>query len=206
MAVGEPLSKFDYARQVAAALAFVALAEMDRVACTVFADRVVAQFPVSRGKSQLLTFMRFLEQLQPVGADTQLEVATRAITQHHSTRGVAILISDFFDPRGYQRALERLRHHQYEVYLLQVFDPQEADPPLSGDWELLDVETGRPRKVTIRERDRKRYRTAFANFLASLQHDARQHGLNYLGTNTHVPYDELILKMMRSGGWLAGGT
>jgi uncharacterized protein (DUF58 family) len=204
MAIGEPLSKFDYARQVAAALAFVALAEMDRIACTVFADKVLAQFPVTRGKAQLLSLMRFLEELQTVGVDTQLDVAARTIAQRQGTRGVAIVISDFFDPHGFQPALDRLRHHQYEVFLLQVFDPTEADPPMLGDWELVDIETGQPRKVTIRPRDRQRYRDAFAKYLASLQRYARQHGLAYLGTDTHVPYDELMLRMMRQADWMRG--
>lgn len=204
MAVGQPLSKFDYARQVTAALAFVALAEMDRVSCTVFADQVLAQFPLTRGKSQLLPLMRFLEQLTTVGVDTHLDVAARTIAQRQGTRGVAIVISDFFDPHGFQPALDRLRHHQYEIFLLQVFDPTEADPPMLGDWELLDIETGLPRKVTIRQRDRERYRQAFAQFLASLQQYAHQHGLAYLGTDTHVAYDELLLRMMRGADWMRG--
>src|SRR5438876_8472909 len=48
MAFGDP-PKFDFARQVAAALAYIALADLDRVAITAFADDVHADLPLTRG-------------------------------------------------------------------------------------------------------------------------------------------------------------
>src|SRR3954469_5617712 len=49
MAFGDP-PKFDFARQGPAALAYIALADLDRISVTAFADDVVADFPLTRGK------------------------------------------------------------------------------------------------------------------------------------------------------------
>jgi uncharacterized protein (DUF58 family) len=204
MAVGQTPSKFDYARRVAACLAYVALAQLERVSLSAFAERPVASFPVTRGKHQILRLLRFLEGLQCSGQQTCLDAAAADLTQRDRTGGLAVLISDFFDPRGFQRALDRLRHHQFEVYLVHVYDPCEAEPAFRGDRELVDIETGQRRLVTIRQRDVRRYREAFQQFLDSLQAYARHHGMGYLRVTTQVPYDELMLKMMRQAGWLAG--
>ncbi len=60
--------KFDYARQVAAALAYIALADLDRVAVVAFAGDIVADFPLTRGKARILSLLKFLEGLEPQGS------------------------------------------------------------------------------------------------------------------------------------------
>src|SRR5262245_5254467 len=57
MNFGTP-SKFDYARKVTAALAYIALADLDRVAVTAFADDIMGDFPLMRGKGQILALLR----------------------------------------------------------------------------------------------------------------------------------------------------
>src|SRR4051795_848463 len=71
MAFGTP-AKFDLARQLAAALAYIALADLDRVAVVAFAGEVVANFPLTRGKARILSLLKFLEGLTTQGARTDL--------------------------------------------------------------------------------------------------------------------------------------
>src|SRR3989440_11480743 len=66
MAFGSP-PKFDFARQVTAALAYIALADLDRVAVVAFADDIVADFPLTRGKARILSLLKFMEDLKPQG-------------------------------------------------------------------------------------------------------------------------------------------
>src|SRR5438067_6165605 len=72
MAFGSP-PKFDFARRVAAALAYIALADLDRVAVVAFADDIVDDFPLTRGKGSILALLKFLENLPAQGSDTNLE-------------------------------------------------------------------------------------------------------------------------------------
>src|SRR5579872_2669433 len=71
MAFGAP-PKFDFARQVAAALAYIALADLDRIAVVGFANDILADFPLTRGKGRILALLKFLEALTPSGEDTCL--------------------------------------------------------------------------------------------------------------------------------------
>lgn len=199
MLAGDP-DKFDYARQIVAALAYIALADLDRVSVVAFADKIVDVFPLTRGKQRILTLLQFLENLDVVGEDTDL---TRVVTDfiHRGQRtGLAVVVSDLFDPNGYQRGLELLRHRRYEPNVVQVHDAAEANPKVLGDLELIDQETGRVHNVTISESMLRRYRRTFADFLDSVKRYCTGHGLSCTISPTAVPFDQLVLRMMRESG------
>jgi uncharacterized protein (DUF58 family) len=201
MAFGDPI-KFDYARQVAAALGYIALADLDRVAVIAFAGDIVADFPLTRGKGRILTMLKFLEGLQPQGSVTDLSRVVKNFVHRGQRRGLAIVLSDLFDPKGYQAGLDLLRHHRYEPHVVQICDPREANPAIKGDVELLDVETDTIRKVTITERNLRQYRKIFADFLESVRTYCNTYGIGGTLASTEIPFDELLLRMMRAAGAL----
>jgi uncharacterized protein (DUF58 family) len=202
MAFGDPI-KFDYARQVAAALGYIALAELDRVAVVAFAGDIVADFPLTRGKGRILTMLKFLEGLPPQGTVTDLTRVVKNFVHRGQRRGLAIVLSDLFDPKGYQGGLDLLRHHRYEPHVVQICDPSEANPGIKGDVELLDVESDTIRKVTITERNLRQYRRIFAAFLESVRNYCNTYGIGGTLASTEIPFDELLLRMMRAAGALA---
>lgn len=201
MDFGAP-SKFDYARQVAAALAYIALADLDRVAVVAFAGEIVADFPLTRGKGRILSLLKFLEGLEVRDGQTNLARAAENFIHRSQRRGLAVVISDLFDPLGYQRGLDVLRHHRYEPHVVQVFDRREADPGLKGDVELLDVESQAIEKVTVTERNLRQYRQIFDAFLESVRKYCSTYGVGGTRSTTDIPFDELILRMMREAGAL----
>jgi uncharacterized protein (DUF58 family) len=204
MAVGTP-QKFDYARRVAAALAYIALADLDRVALIAFAGDIVAELPLTRGKARILALLKFLEQIETQGTLTDLARVARSFIHRNQgrRRGLAIVVSDLFDPNGFAGGLDLLRHHRYEPHVVQVYDRVEADPALKGDLELLDIETGSIEKVTVTERNLRQYREIFGAYLESVHRYGSNYGISVNRTTTDVPFDELILKMMRAAGAVA---
>jgi uncharacterized protein (DUF58 family) len=201
MTYGEPV-KFDYARQVAAALGYIALADLDRVAVVAFAGDIVADFPLTRGKARVLSLLKFLEGLEAQGSVTDLARVARNFVHRGQRRGLAVVISDLFDPAGYERGLDILRHHRHEPYLVQPFDRREAEPQVKGDVELVDIESGAIRKVTITERNLRQYRRIFDDFEESVRRYCNTYGIGGTRTTTDVPFDELLLRMMRATGAL----
>jgi uncharacterized protein (DUF58 family) len=199
MAFGKP-PKFDFARQVTAALGYIALADLDRIAVIAFAGDIVADFPLARGKARILSLMKFLEDLQPQGTVTDLARVATGFVHRNQRRGLALVISDLYDPAGFERGLDILRHRRYEPHVVQIYDRQEADPQLLGDVELYDVETETGQKVTVSERSLRRYKQIFQEFQELLQRYCRTYGLGCTRTSTEIPFDELILKMMRVAG------
>jgi uncharacterized protein (DUF58 family) len=199
MALGSP-PKFDHARRLAAALAYIALDNLDRIAVTAFGGALASEFPLTRGKGRILTLLDFLTELRADEAATDLLRACSRFVQRGPRRGLVVLLSDLYDPAGFNAGLDCLRHHHFEIHVVQVYDPREADPALRGDLELRDVESGTIRKVTVTEASLRQYRQLFANFQGRLRDYCRTYSLSYTPASTQVPYDELLLGMMRAAG------
>src|SRR3954468_17706919 len=200
MAFGDP-PKFDFARRVAAALAYIALADLDRIAVTAFADDILADFPLTRGKGRILALLKFLEGLTARGEDTTLERVATGFVHRDQRRGLVVIVSDLYDPTGFERGLDLLRHRKYEPHIIQIYDKYEKEPAdLLGDVEMWDVESGNSRKVTVTERNLRQYRQLFDEFQEQVQGYCNRHGLGCTRTSTEIPFDKLILRMMRQAG------
>ncbi|MCO6045538.1 DUF58 domain-containing protein [Aeoliella sp. ICT_H6.2] len=192
--------KFDYARRIAAALAYIALADMDRVSIYAYADEVKDILPITRGKDRILSVLRFLERLEPSGESTRLKHVASALVQRAQRTGLAIVISDLYDQQGFRDGVDLLRYRRFEPHLIQLHTVEEANPTWLGDLELRDIETGDTRKVTISERKLKQYREVFAEFLHSIDAYCRTYSLSCTRSTIDLPFDELILRMMRAAG------
>ena len=192
--------KFDYARQVAAALAYIALADLDRVSVVAFADKIYDYFPLIRGKQHVLSLLRFLESLRTVGETTDLRSSVNEFLHGKHRTGLVVLVSDFYDPSGFQAAVDTLRYRKFEPNLIQIHDSSETSPRLLGDLQLVDIETGFARDVTISESVLRRYKQIIGEFLESLRKYCLGNGFGCTVSPTSVPFDELILRMMREAG------
>ena len=200
MAFGDP-PKFDLARRVAAALAYIALADLDRIAVTAFADDIIDDFPLTRGKGRILSLLKFLENLPASGEDTNLERVATGFVHRDQRRGLVVIVSDLYDPNGFERGLDLLRHRRYEPHVVQMYDKYEKEPSdILGDVEMWDVESGTSRKVTVTEKNLRQYRQLFEEFQQSVQSYCNRHSLGCTRTSTDVAFDELILRMMRQAG------
>ena len=80
-----------------------------------------------------------------------LPARLRPLSPARAARGPVVVLSDLYDPRGFEPGLELLRYHGYEPRLVQIQALQEMEPGLAGDVELFDVETQAVRRVTITE-------------------------------------------------------
>jgi uncharacterized protein (DUF58 family) len=197
MGFGDP-PKFDLARQLTAALAYIALADLDRIAVVAYANDIISEFPVTRGKARILALMKYLESLSTVGTDTNLSKAVQGLLHRGTRNGLVVVLSDLFDQNGFARGFDQLRSRRFEAHVLQLHDPKEADPKLLGDAELEDVENGSIRMVTINERMLRRYKQLFTDHQTSVRDYCRRYGLSCTQSPSIVPFDELVMTMMRS--------
>ncbi len=200
MGFGSP-PKFDLARQLTAALSYIALADLDRIAVIAFASDIVADFPLASGKGRILSLLKFLEGLQPQGEDTDLARVVTGFIHREQRRGLAIIVSDLYDPNGFERGLDLLRHRKYEPHVVQLYDRREQDPQgMLGDIEMIDVENGESRKVTVTERNLRQYRKLFDDFQDRVQGYCNRYALGCTRTPAEIAFDDLVLKMMRMAG------
>lgn len=192
--------KFDYARKVAAALAYIALADLDRVSILAYADNVKDVLPLTRGKDRILSVLRFLENLETTGTGTRIAAVATSLVHRAQRSGLVVVLSDLYDQQGFRQGIDLLRYRRFEPHLIQLHTVDEANPTWLGDIELEDVETGKRRKLTITERKLRQYKKQFDEFLASIDNYCRMYSLSCTRTTTDVPFDELILRMMRAAG------
>src|SRR6476619_1429686 len=120
--------KLDYAERICAALAYIGLAKLDRVSIVPFGGGGAGErLPPSRGKGQIFKVFQFLSALEP-GGPTELSRALESFVHQTKLRWLAVVVSDCYDPAGYEEGLNLLRYQRFEPTLLQVWSAAEARP------------------------------------------------------------------------------
>ena len=196
------VSKLDLARQIAGALAYVGLANLDRVNVHYFSENLGADLGLGRGKSHFHRALQYLERPPAAAGQTNLARSLRAFGQKTKRRGLALILSDFFDPQGYEEALSYLLYQRFEVQLVQVLDLAELHPRLRGDLRLTDTETGQVHEVTANEGLLRAYEREVAAFLDGLDKFCRQRQIGYRRATTDVGFEDFVLRTLRDGGGL----
>jgi uncharacterized protein (DUF58 family) len=196
-------SKYLYARKLAAALGYIALRSLDRLAVYGLADRLDSMLEVCRGSAKTLAFLRALDAAQTFGGDTNFTACARIFQARHRRRGLVVVISDFLFPEGFEEGLRYLQYHNHEVFCLQVQDDNDTRCPWKGDVELECVETFRRKRVTISPREARRYEEAVAEWNQALRDCCARTGIGLASTSTEPPFESVIQDLLRRGGLVA---
>lgn len=198
MSVGSP-SKLLQARRIAAALSYVSLLGMDRVAIAGIGTGIRYSLPPKRGRAAARDVFGFLEEMEPEGG-TSLEEAARRFTLQMPRSGLVVVLSDFLDKAGYEGALKRLQHKRCEVFAVQVLADEELHPELSGDLRLVDMEDGAVAEVTITPRLLSRYSALMEAYCTEIKAFCTRRGIGYLRTVTSEPFEETVLRSLKTAG------
>jgi uncharacterized protein (DUF58 family) len=197
---GGPAHKLTYACRAAGALGYIALAGLDRVTAAGVSDDVGQSFAPHRGRGQSFAFFNFLANLPPAGG-TDLSQALRRYAVHARQPGPLLLFSDLFDPT-WQEGLMALLSRRFEITLIHLLAPDEADPPLTGDLRLLDAETGQSVELTADYEALARYKAGLAAWQAEIRHWCAGRTVAYVSLTTATPFEEFIFAFLRRRGIL----
>jgi len=187
-----PPMKMDYARYIAASLFYLAIRnQRDAAGLIVFDDEVREYIRPSTRPGQLARLFAGLEGAEP-RARTDFVKPLLHFQNFLHRRGIAILISDFFeDPETIVRAIAPLRFHGHEVVLFHVLDPQEIRPVMKGSSILVDLETERKIEV-IPEYVKTTYRAKVDAHIEDLRLRTRAAGMDYQLLVTNQPLDSAL--------------
>lgn len=192
-------SKLDAACRVCASLAYIGLTNLDRVNIHWFGTSLGDDLGLSRGRSHFHKVLEFLRRAPVLEGETRLLSSCRAFAHRMKRRGLVFVISDLFDPAGYEEALDLLRYHQFQINVIHVLDPAEIAPSARGDLRLIESETGAHFEVTADEALLRRYSIAMTDFLNSLTSYCLRRNIGYAQAPTTVPFEELVLRVLRDG-------
>jgi uncharacterized protein (DUF58 family) len=200
MAFGDG-EKLRQAKRLAAALAYVGLANLDRVTIVSATDEISGRMPETRGKARIFRIFRFLSQLEGSG-HTDLEDSLKTFVAQHKRKGLAVLLSDLYDAKGFEKGINVLRYNKFEPFVLHIVDRSERNPELRGDVRVYDCETGNEREVTVTQKVLEKYAAAYDNYIEDIRRFCTKKQVSYFRADVDVPFDDLILRVFRRGGFL----
>jgi len=201
MNFGEP-NKFDQARRIVAALAYIGLANMDSASVVPFGEELRPGRERLRGRGQIFRLLEYLAALKPSG-NTDLSKAIPIFVSRVRRPSLVVILSDFYGLDKARAAIDRLRFFKHQIHVIQIASPWELDPPIRGELRLIDVESRTHEDLTITDTMLRKYKKAFAQLSADLRRYSMRYSIGYDRVNTAVPFDQFIRDMLHHGGLVA---
>ena len=178
MNFGEP-TKLRAASEIAGAIGYIGLSNFDRVGVASFDQNLRSWFPPTRGRGATGQMFRFLEK-QNASGSADLSTSMKRVASMARRSGIAIVISDFLLPDGYEAGLKTLAARGFEVTAIQILSRQELEPDLVGDLKLVDAEDGSIREISVSGALLKSYKKNQENYCTDLRAFCLRYGMNYL--------------------------
>lgn len=198
MEFGEP-TKLQYAKQIAAALAYIGLVNMDRVNLGGLSDTYLPGPHTLRGRKTMPRVLEFLDDLEPT-SQGNLTAAIKSFCVRAGSRGIVVLLTDFLDKTGFEEPLKMLVARKMECYVVQILSPEEIDPGLQGDLKLVDVEDDDLAEISVTPALIQRYKKNLAAYQSAISTYCRQRGIQFMTSSTQEPFDKLVLSQLRQRG------
>jgi uncharacterized protein (DUF58 family) len=189
--------KSDYARTMAATLAYFLAQQGDATGLMTFDESVREYLPARHRPGHLRHLMLALE--RPVaGVSTDLAAPLRRVAELVRKRGMVVLISDLLAPAAELAApLALLTAARHEVIVLQVLDPAELTFDFPEPARFLDVETGQDLFIDP-ALARKSYREQFDAHLAAIKATCQQLGITHIQLSTAQPLELALFDFLRA--------
>ena len=185
------------AQRLAGAIAYVALASLDRVRLTVFAGGPTSGGAPTRGRHSAQGLFARIQSF-PTGGPTDYSRLVSPISRQRP--GMTVLITDGLGPSPIEPAITALQLARQEGAVLQLLAPQEITPDWTGDARLKDAETGIEREFTATPATQAAYRTALARRTDEIEKLSRRRGLRFVRLTTDQPVEDMVQRTLRRVG------
>ena len=188
-------TKIEYARQIAASMAYLAAQQGDAVGLTCVAEKIVNNIPPRRSAAHLKVILDTLENAKPAG-DTQLPLILNELAETVRQRALVIIISDFFvDPAVLKGCFEHLRFRKHDVAAFHLLDPLELEFAFQRPVRFTDMEGGQPLFVEPTEIV-DRYHRALNTYLTDLQRIVLETSIDYHRVITSESYEHPMMRFL----------
>ena len=194
-----PISKGEYGKYLAAALAYLMHRQRDAVGLIAFDDAVVHRVAPSARAGHLKTVLLALERL-PVGRRTDVAKPLGDLARVLAKRGLVVVISDLLDDPA--RVIEGLRHFRQrgtDVIVFHLLDAEELRFSFVDAARFRDVETAAEvfaDPAAVRER----YLERIGQFVATYKRELGGAGIDYHLLDTSQPLDLALMAYLSARG------
>ncbi len=190
-ASGETDTKIQYARRLAASLAYLLVRQGDAAGLSVCNEKIHLEIPPSRSASQLQHIFDNLSKVEPTG-ETGLTEALHIIAEKIKQRALVVILSDFFtDPEELGEAFQHLRYRKHDIALFHLLDRQELDFAFDRPHRFVDLEDN---STLVAEPNliAEEYNAALNDYLVSLEGKANDAQADYRRIVTDQDYEEVL--------------
>jgi hypothetical protein len=197
MGTGNPPKDIS-AKKIAAAVSYIGLSHFDKISIMAFTNKIIDMRTPIKGKKKYPQVLNFLLSLQ--SRDTT-DVNT-CLTEYASVSknpGIVIVMSDLFDPKGYEDGLKALTYRNFDINLVQILDHEEIFWSKTGNLLLKDIETGEKKVTFLDQALLKRYRKKVETFLATIQSYCSNYGIHYYLYDTRIPFEDFLIDYVTKG-------
>ena len=186
------ISKLEYAKVLAASLAYIMLKQQDAVGLATFSEQPDNYIIPKSYKTHLNNLFLTLDKTGAVGKTKTSDCLNR-LSEKIKKRGLVVLISDFFDdPDKILNSLKMFKYKKNEVIIFQILDPAERNFDFNSESKFIDLETGR--KISTQPHQIKlAYQNVFEEYLSKLKTECLSNGIEYNLVTTDSSFDKSIL-------------
>lgn len=185
------VSKLEYAKFLAASLAYLIIQQRDSVGLAVFDDRLRNYIEPKSTQNIIHNIAEELEKVAPVPR-TDVASLLHEFAQRITRRGFVILFSDLFDHvNDFIAGLDHLRFRGHNVVVFHTLDPYELDFPFEGSLRFEGLEA-EPEIITQPRRVRAAYMEELGRFLRQIREACERSHVDYVLTDTSRPVSEVL--------------
>lgn len=190
------LSKLDYAKHLAAAMAYMFVKQGDGAGLVTF-DNTTRGF--IRSGSRPSQVRRILEELHttPAGDDTDVGSVLHHVAERIPKRGLVVLISDLFDdPEKIVEALHHFDFRQHELIVFHLLAEEELTFPFKSFQRFKDLEGVEPMLRIDPQAVRAAYLEKLRAFVKHIDSVCGKMRADYVPVNTKTPLRDTLLRYL----------
>jgi uncharacterized protein (DUF58 family) len=182
------VSKLDYAKFVAASLAYLVLQQQDSVGLATF-DSETRRYLRPSGQPSHLKELFHLMDVSPAGQKTDMGAIFHDLAERFKKRGVVVVLSDLFDDvPGILSGLRHFRHRRHEVIVFHILDAAELDFPFRQTTLFKGLE-GLPEVLTEPYALRRAYQAEIGDFVRQLRKGCQMVNIDFVPLRTDQDLD-----------------
>ncbi|ODS53740.1 MAG: hypothetical protein ABS36_14070 [Acidobacteria bacterium SCN 69-37] len=183
------VSKLEYAKFLAACLAYLSHRQRDRVGITTFDEAIVTHVPPSAKHFNVL-----LHTLDRAVAEKpgRLLANLDLLAERFRRRSIVVLISDLYEEPD--RLIDAIKPYSFggnDVVVFHVLDPAEIAFPYDEPSRFVDLESGDEVPV-VPERFAEQYRQMVQEHIAALRARCTDARIDYALIETSTPLDQAL--------------
>jgi len=200
MVYGEgAMSKLEYARHVAAALAYLIVRQQDSVGLVLFDRKIRTLLPAAASPGHLRTLIHAIAEAEPEG-DTALEEVVGLAAERIGRRGIVLVISDLLDrAESVLEAVRKLRHRNHDVVLFHLLDGDERTFPFERTTLFRGLER-LPEVLLDPAALRTQYLRELDAFVKEIRRGCMADRADFVELDTRAPLDVALSTYLASRG------